>query len=260
MPKLFLVRYPEAPVRVPDKGKFTIGRSDDNSIVLTERRASRQHARIDWDDKRKKFTISDLGSSNGTYLNGQKLASLTQAPLNDWDKIRIANAVFTSRFVDDPSIIKDEFKELRQRVHTDVTEIFEVGELENMMTQSPSLSGDLEHLCPIEFFQMIETSRKTGVLTIKTDSTEGTFGILEGNIITASFGEFQGEQAVFEALKCTKGKFAFLLKPELTEPAQITLPTTMLLMEGCRLLDEANNAAAQGNDQGQEPRVDMTQV
>jgi hypothetical protein len=247
MPKFFLVRYPEAPVRVSDKGKLTIGRADDNTLVIAERRVSRQHARIDWDESQKKFTLSDLGSSNGTYLNGQKIPSLTQFPLHDWDKIRIATAVFTTRFVDDPSIIKGEFKELRQHVHSDVTEIFEVAEIESMLHQTPSLSGDLEHLCPIELFQMIETSRKTGMLTLKTDVDEGKFGIVEGNIITAKYNGLIGEPAAFEALKCNKGKFAFLLQTEIKEPAQITLPTTMLLMEGCRLLDEANAAAGQAD-------------
>ena len=243
MAKLFLVRYPEAPLRVPDKGKVTIGRADDNTIVLSERRASRQHARIDWEESQKKFILSDLGSSNGTYLNGCKISSMTQYPVSDWDKIRIATSVFTARFVDDPGIIKGEFKELRQRVHSDVTEIFEVAEIENMLHAKPSLSGDLEHLCPIELFQMLENSRKTGMLTLKTETGEGKFGIVEGNIITGRFNDLQGEQAAFEILKCGKGQFAFLLQTEIAEPPQISLPTTMLLMEGCRLLDEANAAA-----------------
>jgi pSer/pThr/pTyr-binding forkhead associated (FHA) protein len=248
MSKLFLVRYPEAPLRVSEKSKVTIGRADDNTIVLTERRVSRQHARIDWEESLKKFILSDLGSSNGTYLNGSKISSMTRYPLGDWDKIRIATAVFTARFVDDPAIIKGEFKELRQRVHSDVTEIFEVSEIENMLHQKPSLSGDLEHLGPIELFQMIENSRKTGLLTLKTEAGEGKFGICDGNIITGKFNDLQGEPAAFEALKCCKGQFAFLLQTEITDPPQISLPTTMLLMEGCRLIDEANAAAGQMGD------------
>jgi hypothetical protein len=243
MLKLYLIRYPDPPMKIAEKNKTTIGRSEGNTIVLPERRASRIHAQIEWSEQSKKFLLSDLNSSNGTYLNGKKIMPTETLALQDWDKIRIASAVFTARFVSDPGVLKYEFKELRQRVHTEATEIINVSELEKMINSEPVLSGSLEHLCAIELFQMLENGRKTGVLTIKTDDCLGTFGIQEGNIITAQVGDLIGETAVFNILNCNKGQFAFLAQPSINETAQISIPTTMLLMEGCRLLDEANAAA-----------------
>jgi hypothetical protein len=49
-----------------------MGRSPYCSIVLSNSRASRQHCAIIWDEHG--LTLSDLGSSNGTYLNGTRLS------------------------------------------------------------------------------------------------------------------------------------------------------------------------------------------
>jgi len=46
----------------------TIGRGLNNTIVLEDPRISRQHAQVRW--KSRRFLISDLGSTNGTYVNG----------------------------------------------------------------------------------------------------------------------------------------------------------------------------------------------
>lgn len=51
-----------------DRNEFVIGRNSDNDLVLPLDRLSRHHAKIE--RFAGKFSISDLGSSNGTNLNG----------------------------------------------------------------------------------------------------------------------------------------------------------------------------------------------
>ena len=46
----------------------TIGRSSDNSIALPDRELSRRHSKISYDESRGKFVVSDVGSTNGTYM------------------------------------------------------------------------------------------------------------------------------------------------------------------------------------------------
>jgi hypothetical protein len=243
MVNLFIVRYPEAPVRIPDRGKITIGRAGNNSIVLAEPRVSRLHAQIEWREFLKKYVLVDLGSSNGTFLNNVKIPSLNESPLNDRDKIRIASSVLTIRFADDSAVINNEFIQLRQRIHCQVTEIIDTKDLKKLdlkaSNHSAAISGDLQHLCPIELFQLLESSRKTGLLNLTTSVGHGNFHILNGKIVTARFKNLLGEKAVFETLKCSKGPFEFLPLTEIKEKPQITIATTALLMEGCKLLDEA---------------------
>jgi pSer/pThr/pTyr-binding forkhead associated (FHA) protein len=237
---LFLVHYPESPVRVPDKGKVTIGRSDTNTIILTEPRVSRLYAQIEWQKLMNMFVISDLKSKNGTYLNGHRIIPSEQHPISDWNKIRIASTVFTVRYVDEPSSIKNEFKELRDRMHRGVTEVINISDIMAAKEQQPGISGDMEHLCPVEIFQMLESGRKTGILTLKTGTGEGTYLFSQGNVVVAQFGDLTGEKAVFEVLQFNSGTFAFVPQEETTQTPQISISTTMLLMEGCRILDEVN--------------------
>ena len=244
---LFLVRYPEEPIVVSAKGKTTIGRAVENDVLLTEPRVSRRHAEIEWLKFQKGYCICDLGSSNGTYLNNERLPANRPHFLNDWDKIRIASAVLTVRIVNNSSAIMDEFKELRAKDQCDVTQIINVSDIAALGGATAGFAGDLAHLCPVELFQMLETGYKSGILSLKTSLGEGVFSISNGRVVAARFNGKTGEPAVYETLKFNAGAFNFAAKEIKTENPEITVTTTMLLMEGCRLLDEASVAAPRLN-------------
>jgi pSer/pThr/pTyr-binding forkhead associated (FHA) protein len=77
------------------KGSITIGREAFNDIVIYDPEASRRHAQISYQEER--YVIEDLGSTNGTYVNGRRLNSAT--PLHNGDVIEIGETVrmiFTS--------------------------------------------------------------------------------------------------------------------------------------------------------------------
>jgi len=73
-----------------------IGRDEDCDIHLPDRQVSRNHARIYWTGEQ--FRVEDLGSKNGTHVNGQEVQS-TSAPLQDGDELQIALR-FKLAFVD----------------------------------------------------------------------------------------------------------------------------------------------------------------
>ncbi len=56
---------------------------------------SRTHALLEADKGR--FLISDLGSTNGTYLNGEKLVPDRRYDLKEGDQLQLANAAYTFR-------------------------------------------------------------------------------------------------------------------------------------------------------------------
>jgi predicted component of type VI protein secretion system len=78
-----------------DRRTIIIGRGEDCDIVLDDRQVSRLHARIAWNEDH--YMIEDLGSKNGTHLNGREV--VTAQPLHDGDEIQIALR-FKLAFVD----------------------------------------------------------------------------------------------------------------------------------------------------------------
>lgn len=60
---------------------FVIGRVEGN-LLLKEPNISRRHAEITFDAARQVYFITDLNSSNGTYLNGQRLPADRATQLN----------------------------------------------------------------------------------------------------------------------------------------------------------------------------------
>ena len=67
---------------------ITIGRNDDCDIVLPDRQVSRYHARVEWHMDR--YKVEDLGSKNGTHVNGHDVSEPIE--LQDGDEIQIALA------------------------------------------------------------------------------------------------------------------------------------------------------------------------
>src|SRR5881628_1674635 len=88
MPSLVFLAGPIAGRRYKlGEGEYVIGRRSDCQIFVPDMRVSRQHARR-WQDG-EAWTLEDLGSNNGTYINGVRLQSATQ--LRHDDEIMIAN-------------------------------------------------------------------------------------------------------------------------------------------------------------------------
>ena len=72
---------------------IVLGRSPQCAVFIADQRASRRHAEMRWDGE--VATLNDLGSANGTFLNGRRITA-TEA-LRDGDEIAIASAIFTFR-------------------------------------------------------------------------------------------------------------------------------------------------------------------
>src|SRR5512140_1608288 len=88
MPSLVFLAGPIAGRRYKlAEGEYIIGRRSDCQIFVPDMRVSRQHARL-WQDG-EAWQIEDLGSNNGTFVNGNKVQTATQVRHDD--EILIAN-------------------------------------------------------------------------------------------------------------------------------------------------------------------------
>lgn len=71
---------------------FTFGSSPDNSLVIDNIKVSAHHAEIRSEEDG--FSITDLGSIHGTYVNGERLDFNSPRMLNSGDSITIGDSVF----------------------------------------------------------------------------------------------------------------------------------------------------------------------
>jgi hypothetical protein len=74
-------------------GVVTLGRAPDNQLVINDSKASSHHAEIRFVGQG--YTITDLGSTNGTFVNDQRLDRNAPRSLNSGDSIRIGDTPFT---------------------------------------------------------------------------------------------------------------------------------------------------------------------
>ena len=86
--------YPTGPsmgCRYPLGDKLlVVGRGDDTDIRIQDNSVSRRHARIE--PAPDGYYVSDLGSTNGTFVNDRQLESLWQ--LQDGDYLRVGNCIY----------------------------------------------------------------------------------------------------------------------------------------------------------------------
>jgi pSer/pThr/pTyr-binding forkhead associated (FHA) protein/S1-C subfamily serine protease len=69
----------------------TVGRGRSNEIAIEDDTVSSSHARLDFDAQSQRLTITDLNSSNGTFLNGKRVSS---AKAQMGDTVRFGSAEF----------------------------------------------------------------------------------------------------------------------------------------------------------------------
>jgi pSer/pThr/pTyr-binding forkhead associated (FHA) protein len=71
---------------------LTVGRLPDCDVVVDDPSVSKHHATLSWDETLQQATVNDLGSSNGTTVNGLEV----KAPrtVNDGDEVSFGEAPY----------------------------------------------------------------------------------------------------------------------------------------------------------------------
>lgn len=87
---------------VLNPGVTTIGRAQDNDIVINNLALSRRHAQVE--KKGPRYEVSDLGSQNGVFVNSERVRAAR--PLENADTITLGtyHFVFTDSAISDPDV------------------------------------------------------------------------------------------------------------------------------------------------------------
>jgi CheY-like chemotaxis protein len=124
--------------------------------------------------------------------------------------------------------------------------------LEKMAKAAPSdgvLRGNLSQMNVIDLLQSLEMGRKSCQLTFTNSGDRCEVFFVDGQVTHAIYGELTGDAAVFKVLRWTGGNFQLNFEGK-TRAQTTTLNTQGLLMEGLRLLDEANRDGGGGDEGG----------
>jgi pSer/pThr/pTyr-binding forkhead associated (FHA) protein len=77
---------------VLESAVVTIGSTADNQIVVNDAKVSSHHAEMRLVGQG--YSLIDLSSANGTFVNEQRLEGAVSRPLNAGDMIRIGDTTF----------------------------------------------------------------------------------------------------------------------------------------------------------------------
>lgn len=93
------------------QGVLKIGRAPDNMLVISDPQASAHHAEVAPGFGASSYQVTDLNSTNGTFINEQRLTPNTPRTLNTGDVIRIGSLRFTYEASDDhaPTVAANPF-------------------------------------------------------------------------------------------------------------------------------------------------------
>lgn len=210
--------------------QIVIGRSSELDMVLVEDMVSRKHAKIVVASG--KVTIEDLGSTNGTFVNGEKIK---QARLKEGDRILIGTSILklvqqgmeAAADLDDNSV-----KERLEQVAA--------AQAAKSAKAGSSMSGKIEEIPLPDLLQLFHTSKKNGVLVVQGQH-EGKIYMRQGRVYYASIDDNHalGPQKSFNRI-VTWESGEFELRPPDNQEFMVELDTSTeaLLMDALRQLDE----------------------
>jgi pSer/pThr/pTyr-binding forkhead associated (FHA) protein len=223
-------KYQGGEYPLADAGELTIGRSTELEMVLIEDMVSRKHARLTV--ARGGITIADLGSTNGTFVNGEKVG---RAQLKEGDRILIGTNILKLVAVTrQPGIPVDVRAAQRNLEATAAAQQTRQG-------GRTAVQGRLEEVPLVDLLQLLSTSKKTGSIVIQ-GYRSGRVDLRAGKVVSATVDadpSLGPKKALFRMVTWGQGAFEFAAQGELPPlPNEIAGPTAQLIMEAIEQAEE----------------------
>lgn len=215
----------------PNK-QVVIGRSSELDMVLVEDMVSRKHAKIAVQGG--KITIEDLGSTNGTFVNGEKVRT---ARLKEGDRILIGTSILklvaagaeTTNLSD--AAVKHNLEAAAQA--------------QAAKTKTSSMSGKIEDIPLPDLLQLFHTSKKNGVLVV-TGAHEARIYLRQGRVYYAVIDgrhELGPQKSFNRIITWEEGDFELRAAESDEFMVELDHSTEALLMDALRMMDEYKRIA-----------------
>lgn len=200
--------------------EIIVGRSSELDMVLVEDMVSRRHARIECGDEQ--IVIEDLGSTNGTFVNGEKIK---RATLKEGDRVLIGTSILkvVSTEPGAPVPRRPEMQSVAQR------------------GQTRSMTGAIDEIPLPDLLQLLGSSKKSGVLVVRSDDDVGKIFLKKGIVTFATINDVDQVpplKSVYRMLTWTRGSFELGPPDEREMVGEVSASVQELLMEGLRQIDE----------------------
>ena len=219
----------ELPLRPGEE--LILGRGKAAHVVLDDEKTSRRHARVLCQGG--ELILEDLGSANGTLLNGKKVQ---RAALQNGDLIRIGQCGF--KVVAELEIsAKAQAWWSKAQASLDGDAV----SLEKTVPGGPLMSGSLKSVGLVDLLQLLSNSQKSGVLTIRKKHDTGCVHLRDGQIFHASLNDRtarQPEKTLYRMLGWKSGTFELGPPVDCRPERAITESTAALLLDGAQEADK----------------------
>jgi hypothetical protein len=202
--------------------EIIVGRASDLDMVLVEDMVSRRHARIACSESQ--ILIEDLGSTNGTFVNGEKI---TRATLKEGDRVLIGTSILKV-------VATDPSAPAPRRAETLTG---------GRNAQTRSMAGSIDEIPLPDLLQLLGSSKKSGVLVVRSEDDVGKIYFKKGIVSYASINDLEQVpplKSAFRILTWSRGSFELGPPDERTFEGEISASVQELLMEGLRQIDELN--------------------
>lgn len=217
-------KYQGGEFPLPNSKEIVVGRSSELDMVLVEDMVSRRHAKITVTGDQ--IFIQDLGSTNGTFVNGEKIK---RARLQEGDRILIGTSIIKL-------VAADSSTGVDARAHN--LEDVAAG---RRTSQVRTMSGSIAEIPLPDLMQLFTASKKSGVLAIRTDHDVGKIFFDGGQVVFATVNDnydVAALKSLYRILTWEEGAFDMEAPEERDFPGPITMSTEGILMEAMRQIDE----------------------
>jgi hypothetical protein len=229
-------KYQGGEYPLTDAGELVIGRSSELDMVLIEDMVSRKHAKLTLSPGY--IAIADLGSTNGTFVNGEKVR---RAQLKEGDRILIGTSILKLVAVARQATAAMDARAAQQ--HLERTAAAQ----EKRQGGRSAVQGRLEEVPLVDLLQLLSTSKKTGAIVVK-GYRAGRVHLRAGKVVSAVIDAdptLSPKKALYRMVSWSQGGFEFV--PQEGElppmPDEITEATEHVIMEALQQADELSRGA-----------------